>query len=232
MRRTTLIVLFLISVYILKLGAEGKLLYYIHPRYVLWALLAAGATLIVVPLAYRYRKSIHTDYPSPSASRVNVIIIVVILAAIFLPATPLQSFTALERFDPGAPAVANISYMLSSPVDPAAQNLTIREWIILLYRQNANLLSYQNRSVDVTGFIYADTDRQFYVMRFVVTCCTADATPVGIPVQYTWSQQFKAGDWVEVKGKISIINQQTSPEAVIVPDSVTAVAQPDIPYIY
>ncbi len=224
--------MFLCSILILKLSWEGKLSYYIHPRYSLWATVAALVTFCVVPLVYIFKRHIHVEQPGRSGRILNRIIIVVLAAALCIPAMPLSSFTASERFDPAAPPTANISYMLGSPVNPNAANLTIREWIILLYRKGADLSAYQGRTVDLTGFLYPNTDRQFYVMRFVVTCCTADATPIGIPVQYTWSPEFKSGDWVEVQGKISVVQTGQEPSVLIVPTSVTAALQPLVPYIY
>jgi putative membrane protein len=231
-RAINILILFLISTLVLKLWLEGKLPYYIHPRYTLWAALAAAIVFVAVPLAYVFKRHIHVDEPSKNGKTLNKVIIATLVLAIVIPPMPLSSFTALERFDPAAPPTATISYLLSSPVNPSAQNLTIREWIILLERKDADISAYDGRTVDLVGFLYPNTDRQFYVMRFVVTCCTADATPVGIPVQYTWSPQFKSGDWVEVKGKLSVTHTGSESSVLVIPTSVTAVAQPAIPYIY
>ncbi len=135
-KRAATLVMILISVYTLRLVYSGELSYYIHPRYTLWVIGAAVATLAAVALMFFYRKSIHDDIEGGRKS--IFFVIAVLLAALVLPAMPLQSLTASQRFQPGAPLGPSASYLLASPVDINAPDLTIREWIILLYKKGAD----------------------------------------------------------------------------------------------
>lgn len=75
--------------------------------------------------------------------------------------------------------------------------------------------------IQITGqFVPADFDDRYRLMRIKITCCAADATPLGVSVIDTvsdWKQQkWKYGQWIEVIGAVSYTE---------VPDEATGTTQ-------
>jgi putative membrane protein len=63
------------------------------------------------------------------------------------------------------------------------------------------------RPVELTGFVSteAGTRRPFELSRFYITCCVADAVPVGVRVApgSTLSGRLQRNDWIEVTGVLA-----------------------------
>jgi uncharacterized repeat protein (TIGR03943 family) len=97
-----------------------------------------------------------------------------------------------------------------------------------------SLSSFKDAEVELVGFVLIDpTDAtsKYHVSRFFIACCTADASPIGIPFEYSGSE-YKNDDWVKVKGKLKIIKQDDFEKVLIVPSSIEKVAEPEFPYAY
>lgn len=61
------------------------------------------------------------------------------------------------------------------------------------------------KKMQLTGFVYRQDDMkpsQFVVGRFAIQCCSADAAPYGVLVDYERAQQFPDDSWVTVTGTI------------------------------
>jgi putative membrane protein len=61
------------------------------------------------------------------------------------------------------------------------------------------------KKLELTGFVYRSEEmksNQFVVGRFAMQCCSADAAPFGVLVEYDRAQQFADDTWVTVTGKI------------------------------
>jgi uncharacterized membrane protein YcgQ (UPF0703/DUF1980 family) len=66
---------------------------------------------------------------------------------------------------------------------------------------------------------------QFLLIRFRMTCCAADATPVAVPVRWAGAASLKDRTWVKVSG-------QTNPTAkAVVADKVEPAREPSNPYL-
>jgi len=61
------------------------------------------------------------------------------------------------------------------------------------------------KKMELTGFVYRQedmTDQQFVVGRFSVQCCSADAAPFGVLIEYDRAKNFADDSWVTVAGTI------------------------------
>ncbi|ASA20158.1 TIGR03943 family putative permease subunit [Paenibacillus donghaensis] len=96
--------------------------------------------------------------------------------------------------------------------------------------------SFEGKEIAVSGFLYRDPadslERTFAVSRFLVQCCTADATPFGIMVDPKTTINLPADTWIEVRGKLHVLQYKGAEIMQIAADSVTPVSQPSTPYIY
>ena len=63
--------------------------------------------------------------------------------------------------------------------------------------------------------------------RYVVTCCTADASVVQVRVVNVTPGLFVPDDWIEVRGQLYPIGR----EVIVVASSIEEVPRPDRPYL-
>jgi uncharacterized repeat protein (TIGR03943 family) len=64
---------------------------------------------------------------------------------------------------------------------------------------------FVGKKMQLTGFVYRQEDMkntQFVVGRFTIQCCSADAAPYGVLVEYDRAAQFADDSWVTVTGTI------------------------------
>lgn len=112
---------------------------------------------------------------------------------------------------------------------------TVREWAGIL-RQTQDPTFFQGKPVDVVGFVVSDPDNPgtFFVTRFVVSCCSVDAQPVGVPVyEPGFEQSFPDETWVRVVGEF-VVNPDTSSTHPLVlrPREIGQTEQPREPYLF
>jgi uncharacterized repeat protein (TIGR03943 family) len=58
------------------------------------------------------------------------------------------------------------------------------------------------RSVELTGFV-SQEGRPFMLSRFYISCCVADAVPIGVHVMPGRGAKLERDDWVDVTGVLS-----------------------------
>jgi uncharacterized repeat protein (TIGR03943 family) len=58
------------------------------------------------------------------------------------------------------------------------------------------------RSVELTGFV-SKTGRPFTLSRFYITCCVADAVPIGVRVLPRAGAKLDRDDWISVTGVLT-----------------------------
>ena len=119
----------------------------------------------------------------------------------------------------------------------APEDRTIIDWIRLInvYPEPD---AYAGETVAVEGFvIYPEGWPADYVMvsRFVLTCCAADAYPVGLPVKLAADSSrdaYPVDGWLRVSGEMTSETFQERRQVVISPTNIEKIATPDNPYEY
>lgn len=87
----------------------------------------------------------------------------------------------------------------------------------------------------VVGFVYKDEkygDDHFMVVRYLVSCCVADASALGLVVASSEVDQLEDDQWVEVAGVFAPGDLEGWKLPVIVAHAITPVSIPDQPYLY
>lgn len=105
-------------------------------------------------------------------------------------------------------------------------------WLVELH-ENFDL--YKGKNIQVVGFVFKDeqfAQNEFVPARYLMSCCAADAAPVGIMCNYKDASQLKKDSWVKVTGKVQEgeFNGQKMP--VIITDSVELTNKPKAEFIY
>ncbi|MCC7432404.1 TIGR03943 family protein [Candidatus Peregrinibacteria bacterium] len=230
---------FLYAYMVLKIFFSGKSTFYIHPDFTL-AVLVCGlffallAFLLVVSLGTK--KSWGADSHSVMTNY-GKLLLVVLPVALFLifPAKPLSSQAFLARsIDSTQNQVFSRRVVQTPEFIINTENRSLIDWI-RLFSQSNDYASFTSLKARLTGFVLKDEslpDGYFTLARFVISCCAADARPIGLIVKYDSNLYNLSPDqWLEVRGEFAVeeINGQNKP-VLILKDAKT-IEIPDNPYI-
>lgn len=239
--------------YSLCLYYTGKINFYIHPRYTDFAVLMGWTAVIFgVVFVIRYIESRgkfsdgethhHEDnlanehgYNRNLSQNLSTFVgsILIVLPLIFgflLPVRPLSVVTAQQR------AVDFNTIRGESAASLFLKNTktySLGDWIKAV-NNNPDLTRYIDKEVKVSGFVFNQESRndEFFVSRFLITCCAVDARPLGLLVQYDWQNEFRENEWVEVEGKFALVNRDGADTLIIEPSSILRISEPKDPYVF
>jgi putative membrane protein len=229
--------------------SDGTLTFYINARFawlsfVAVLIFAALAMTLVYQVTERRKaeqreKRDEKDAPMllpvsrPKLSWSGVAIMAIpMLLGLIVPARPL-----------GASAISSRGIGLTAPDRPGTaktlQNVqsgpkNVLDWL-RDFSSNADPAAFKGQAVDVTGFVYRDPRNganQFWVSRFTISCCVADATAIGLLAQTDQAASLKNDSWVHVTGKLDVGEFAGEKIPIIVPDKITPTDQPQNPYLY
>lgn len=230
------------GVLMLRYWQTGKLYLLIHPNF-FGLVVVCGVALIFLSLLkaqelwQRRRRDVipnaqHINFFAPGWGS-SLLLITAILGFIITPQV-FASDKALQR---------GVTDLLStSRVKPQAFRVTVRpeERSLVDWVRTLNVYpepdSYTGQKVKVQGFVIhpADIGKEYiFLARFVLTCCAADAYPIGLPVKLEQGQERYAPDiWLEIEGKMVTENINGKRQLTIAADSLKKIPQPENPYSY
>jgi len=162
------------------------------------------------------------------------ILLAVAVAGLIYSPRPFSSDTALQRG-----LTDTLSMTRSRPQafvrQTAPAERTIIDWVRTLHVY-PEPDAYSGDAVDVTGFVIHPPDwpaSHLMLARFVLTCCAADAYPVGLAVRLPAGQSAPAADtWLRVTGQMTTETLNAQRQLVIAPERWQQVEQPANPYEY
>jgi uncharacterized repeat protein (TIGR03943 family) len=240
--------------------SDGTLAFYINQRFA-WLSLVAVLLFLLLALTVTYRllmvrrnamaEDLPTQLPtqaSASAAQRSAthgkvsaaglaIVAIPALLGLIMPARPLTAsaiesrgigITAPNR--PGDAAPVTVSTIRRVPTGPR----NILDWL-RAFSSADDLAQFNGQKADVVGFVYRDprtTANQFWVSRFTVSCCVADATAIGLLVQTNAAAKLKADSWVRVTGKFQLGEFAGEKMPMLVADKLELTQEPNQPYLY
>lgn len=95
--------------------------------------------------------------------------------------------------------------------------------------------NFIGKKIELTGFVYREDNmpnNQFVVGRFAVSCCSADATPYGVMIDFPTAQSYPKDMWVKVTGIIQNGSYNGNDIFTIKATQIEKITTPDSPYIY
>lgn len=239
--------LFLFSRY-----ANGSLSYYIHPRFnILTVLTAAG--LVVLAIAHGRDRFLdasgravhdqHHDHDHQHAEHHSHDLSWLGLALLAIPV--VLGFSVQPR-PLGASALSNREVSvgtLTSARAPEGSYFTtlatagernIMDWLYA-FQASGDPGLFNGEEAHVIGFVYRD-DRfdadTFMVSRFTVSCCVADAAPVGLIVRWPQVPELADDEWVEVTGRFEAGRFGSTAMPILIAEAVVETKPPAQPYLY
>ncbi|WP_318729878.1 TIGR03943 family putative permease subunit [Roseofilum sp. Guam] len=234
---------------LIKLWISGELNLLIHPAYH-WLIIIAGVCLLGLSgvkgwqLWKHYQKSL-VDRPRNAANvREHVSLLPQSLSCYLLLLTAIvgltvrpQAFTSETALKRGVndfiPITEITPQSFTNVTKPEERSLV--EWVRTLnvYPEPD---AYTGQNVQVSGFVIHPPDfppEYGLVSRFIITCCAADAYPIGLPVKFPESRETYAQDsWVEIKGAMATEVLNDNRKLVIVAQEVQPIPEPKNPYNY
>lgn len=159
----------------------------------------------------------------------HAVLLVPVLVGFALPPAPLSSSTAEKR---------GVSLSIETPEQKPifrfatnTDNLDILGWLRAL-SLNYDTSRYVGKKVKVQGFVAeGPTSDTFLIARFVVSCCVADARPLGLAVKIEGTVPA-SNTWLEISGVMQEMETEHGKTLVIHPETISPIPTPSNPYVY
>ncbi len=228
------------GILMLKYRFTGKLNLLIHPDYFLLVFIASIALIFIAVfkaqqlLKRRRRDEIpveqHITVFPPGWSS-SLLLISALLGFIISPQV-FASQNAMNR---------SVTELLGpTRSQPQATKFTRRpeERTLVEWVRTLNVYpepdTHTGQKAKVRGFVMhpPDMGKEYLLLsQFVITCCAADAYPIGLPVKLKDSRdQYSPDTWLEVEGKIITADFAGKRHVTIDPTSIKKIEQPKNPY--
>jgi uncharacterized repeat protein (TIGR03943 family) len=220
---------------------DGSLGYYINLRYG-WLTVVAIACLgvlgvVVLAKGLAPGNGTGTRVPLPWLG-VGLLALPVALALV--PPRPLGTDAMATRaLQLGSvPASAGLTVTAEATLADDDAPRTVLDWLVLFGQADtgaADLNRFAGRSARVRGFVYRDErfpTGTFMVSRFLLSCCVADAAPIGLAVRWPDADFLDDDAWVWVSGEFAVETFLDERVPVLVAAEVTPAEQPPQPYLY
>ncbi len=227
---------------------NGRLALLIHPAYhalvvvtgFLLLMAAASLAIDLVRSGRFSRRFTSAAADAPSAQHVNLLpkgwatllLLAAAIGGLLITPQPLTSQKAIQRgIGDSTTAIARAPKAFRSSKRPEQRSLI--EWVRTLevYPEPE---AYRNQPVNVSGFVTkvngypADV---FWISRFTITCCAADAYPIGLPVKRPANvPDYPPDTWLEIQGRMMVDRIQGERVLVIAPQTVRKIDVPKNPY--
>lgn len=91
------------------------------------------------------------------------------------------------------------------------------------------------KKVELSGFVYREPDmtgNQLVVARFAMDCCSADALPYGVLVEYNRAAGYQDDTWLRVNGVIDKTMYNDNEIMMFKPRQLEVIPEPSSPYVY
>lgn len=223
------LILFGMGIYLTLLIMTGSLDNYINQRFA-WLVVVGALLFFLLALVnfYSSRNSQREDSQLHYHITWDIVLVVAfpLLLAILIPSRSLGIEAVNGGVSLNPVGVAGVS---RSPLDR-----NILDWLREFDRA-ATPAQFNGTPVDVVGFVYREPshpDDGFMLARFTLSCCVADAFPIGMPVIADEAGDLAEGEWLRVGGqlKASAFGGEFLP--VVVAEMVERVDEPQQPYLY
>ncbi len=222
-------------------AASGQLTWYINARFipltlfgmVFLGILAQTLFSEVKRSRQQEREEHEHEHDHAPSTAALWMMLVPLLIGVLIPARPLDSAAfASKGFNTSAPIVsADSSAQL---FETASEERNVLDWL-KLFTYEADTARFNGERASVIGFVYFDDSlerNQFFISRFVVSCCAADGFAIAMPVEWEGAAALKQDSWALVKGTIRSITLNGRAVPLIVAESVQEVPVPQQPYLF
>ncbi len=164
----------------------------------------------------------------------NFIFLAVIATSVIFPTKGISPALAEERAEELNTVNIQGGSRILNNFAVSTDKYGIGDWLASM-AYNGDPQFYNGKSVSVDGFIFRTAnlaENEFFVARYTIRCCVADAAPVGLKVKFDLDDNFKIGDWVNIKGIFEVDSSKGYEENIIIPTEVNSIPVPEKQYIF
>ncbi len=227
-----------LGIFLFSKVMDGRVLLYINSRFVLLVLFGALALIFLAQLVLRERPGPDVEEEESPDPHVHVhgsrqswglfLLALPLLIGLLVPERPL-----------GAEALRTRGVSVRAPGGSGRLGLPPEQRSILDWLREAEndprATFHTGQPADVTGFVFHDPRLgidQFMIGRFTIACCVADASALGMAVQWTETEGLHANTWVRVRGMMSFTALDGRTVPMILAESVEEIPEPAQPYLF
>ncbi len=233
----------------------GTLFYYISNRFAWLTFLAVAGLFIVGGTffwqeadAWRRRTQGRSHDPEADHAQAHgedhahgqplsglgaLLLLLPLLFGAVIPPRPLGA-AALANREINAGGLGSAALPQTSKLATNDGRKNLLDWL-LAFNRTPNPQAFDGQAASVVGFVYRDgrfAGDEFMVSRFIVSCCVADASPVGLIVRWPRTAELTTDQWVEIAGRFSAGQFAGQPIPVLIADQVTLTSTPQQPYLF
>lgn len=220
---------------------DGAIHFYINRRFV-WLIWVAVGALLAIAMSYIFHRPADTTDVEQTHEHATALpwvtaslIALPLLLGWMIPPQPLGIAAMVNRELSTAPTFdfAPAASSRQQAIEERGEAETILDWV-MAFGPHPDPTAFAGEPVDVTGFVYRrpglppDT---WFVSRFLVMCCVADAMPITLVVQAP-GVEVKDDMWVRVQGHFAAETVGEIATPVLIADSVTPIEPLPQPYLH
>jgi uncharacterized repeat protein (TIGR03943 family) len=230
----------------LQYWLTGKLYLLIHPNYMALTVVTGIAFLLlagwraIVLLKQRTQKRPPSMVAQQHIALLpngwsTMLLIGTALLGLLIQPRAFASQTAIQRGAIESPVPLTRVKPQAFRASSNTEDKSIIDWIrtLTVYPEPD---AYTGQKAKVHGFvIYSPNLPNQYLLlsRFIITCCAADAYPIGLPVKLPTSRDaYKPDSWLEVEGEMASETLAGKRQLIIVAKSIKPIDEPKNPYDY
>ncbi len=218
---------------------NGTLLFYISRRF---AWLTWVATILLLLIAFAYQRPRHFSHHHDHAQHLDddhhesewialALVAIPLLLGVLVPPRPLGAqAVGVREVNTDGVGLGDDETILTR----AAAERNILDWL-RAFGAAGDPEAFAGQEARVIGFVYRDDTYaadQFMISRFIVSCCVADATVLGLIVAWPDSLALSSDTWVEVHGTFQPGDFEEQPTPILIADTVAPISPPNQPYLY
>lgn len=241
------LVLIGLAIFLYTRFTSGMLYFYIAERFA-WITVLAVFGFLAVGLSYDMRRTVthaHDDHEHDEHvehaghnhmirwSAIGLVALPIVLGVLITPRPLGAAALANREVSVGEPRSALPALVRAASEKPSTA-LNVLEWQQVL-AATSDPATLPETAANVTGFVFRDERfgaDQFFVARFTVSCCVADAAVAGLVVQSADAADWSTDQWVQVQGHIAPSTFNGIPTAVLIAEQIAATEIPAQPYLY
>lgn len=214
----------------------GSLFFYINQRFA-WLTLLAVVGAAVLAASYYARPdqdSAHEEHTHATLGWIGLLLVALpVLLGLTIPPKPLGA-SAMDNRDVQVGTLTSVQAPENAALLTPPEERNIVDWL-KAFKLADSAERFDGQEAQVLGFVYRD-DRfeadTFMVSRFIVSCCVADASPVGLIVRWPEAPSLDEDQWVNVRGRFEVGEFDGTVMPILVADDIAPTDAPEHPYLY
>lgn len=184
--------------------------------------------------SHAHGRTEHAHHHDHGLSRAGLVLVMLpVVLGLLVPARPLGA-AAVGNREVSVGRLSTAAAPRASQVAAPTRAKNLLDWL-MAFDQAQDPAAFDGQPANLLGFVYRDSrfgEDSFLLSRFVVSCCVADATPIGLVVRTPAASQLALDQWVQVSGRFQAGAFDGHPMPILVADVITPTVAPNQPYLF